>query len=181
MSGANAIITRRTTLGPQYRKHAALRGNATVPVSSQEWYQVNQNIQKTTEKILRKNYVLEGLGPGVWKLDGGFGIALVAEVIIRPLKKECSLADPKLQKKIRAMADDPTHGEFRHTTWEDGKVWFRFKVLDLDEARKEHTLEPVPTPPVTFLEDPDYPDDLEELKAAVAKARIKQSDILQIE
>ncbi|KAI0595242.1 hypothetical protein F4775DRAFT_570080 [Biscogniauxia sp. FL1348] len=117
-------------------KHAALRGNPkSLLLTSEEWRNINQRIKMTVDKVLSRSYVLDGLGPGVWELHTNLGVALLAEVIVRPLKTPCSLADPKLMAKLRAMANDVTHKEFRYT-YEGGKVWFRFKMIDLEVAMK---------------------------------------------
>ncbi|KAI1495946.1 hypothetical protein F5X99DRAFT_425307 [Biscogniauxia marginata] len=118
------------------KQHAALRGNPkSLVLSPEEWRNINQRIRKTVDIVLSRNYTLEGSEPGIWVLDANLGVALLAEVIVRPLRTQCSLEDPKLHAKIRAMGNDVTHKEFRHT-YVGGKVWFRFKMLDLELAIK---------------------------------------------
>ncbi|KAI5917283.1 hypothetical protein F4810DRAFT_697200 [Camillea tinctor] len=130
--------TRKLSSSPSREdgKHAALRGNPkSLVLTPEEWQNINRRIKTTVEKVLSRNYVLDGLGPGVWELHTNLGVALLAEVIVRPLKTPCSLADPKLMAKLRAMGNDVTHPEFRYT-YEGGKVWFRFKMIDLGIAMK---------------------------------------------
>ncbi|KAI1489616.1 hypothetical protein F5X96DRAFT_695683 [Biscogniauxia mediterranea] len=125
-----------STLNLEGRQHAALRGNPkSLVLTSEEWRNINQRIRMTVDTVLSRSYVLDGMGPGRWELHTNLGVALLAEVIVRPLKTPCSLADPKLMAKLRAMASDVTHQEFRYT-YEGGKVWFRFKMIDLEIAMK---------------------------------------------
>ncbi|KAI1339342.1 hypothetical protein F5Y15DRAFT_416210 [Xylariaceae sp. FL0016] len=116
-----------------YKKHAALRGNPRRRLQPEEWYNVNRRIAATADIIISRNYVLDGLGPGKWDIDGGLGIALLACVQIRPLKAACSLSDEKIQSDILNMARDPSHPHFRHNS-EIGNVWFQFRMLNLDLA-----------------------------------------------
>ncbi|CAJ2503834.1 Uu.00g112280.m01.CDS01 [Anthostomella pinea] len=146
----NTHHTPPTSPSPQYafehRKHAALKDRRT-PLTPEQWFNVNQAIKKTVDAVLAKNYELDGLGPGEWELDVELGVSLVAEVRYRPLKKQCSLNDPKLKAKLRKMARDVTHGEFRHT-YDGGKVWFFFRLVDPDivaqfPVEEEHPIEDV--------------------------------------
>ncbi|KAI0110969.1 hypothetical protein F4776DRAFT_641222 [Hypoxylon sp. NC0597] len=114
------------------RKHAALKGNPTGPVSAEQWENVNQAIEKTVELILSRKLALDSLRPGCWVMHEGLGVALVAE-IRRPIREVCSLTNPKLQNKLRKMASDVTHKEFRFL-YQGGGVWFRFKMTDLKKA-----------------------------------------------
>ncbi|KAI0838210.1 hypothetical protein F5Y06DRAFT_296750 [Hypoxylon sp. FL0890] len=114
------------------RKHAALKGSPTVPVSAEEWRNVNRAIEETVKLVLDKNMALDSLGPDYWELDEGLGVALVAE-IKRAIKETCSLSDPKLQKQLKKMASDVTHKEFRFPC-KGGGVWFRFKMTNLQKA-----------------------------------------------
>ncbi|KAI1140694.1 hypothetical protein F5Y05DRAFT_374506 [Hypoxylon sp. FL0543] len=107
------------------RKHAALKGSPTVPVSAEQWRNVNLAIEKTVELLLEKDLTLDSLGPDHWELDEGLGVALVAE-IRRAIKERCTLSDRKLQKELKKMAGDVTHKEFRFPC-KGGGVWFRFK------------------------------------------------------
>lgn len=109
------------------RKHAALKGNPTVSVSAEQWKNINQAIEKTVDQVLARNINLDSFGPDYWEMDGDYGIALVAE-IRRAIKETCTLKDPKLQREIRKMACDVTHGEFRFP-YKGGGVWFRFKSI----------------------------------------------------
>lgn len=112
---------------PKYKKHMALKGNARVRVSTEQWNNVNRAIEKTVEMILSKNTTPEsfGPGPGHWEMDEGLGVALVAE-IIRPINEICSLSNPKLREQLKGMARDVTQKEFRFPC-NGGGVWFRFK------------------------------------------------------
>ncbi|KAI1411421.1 hypothetical protein F5Y13DRAFT_200993 [Hypoxylon sp. FL1857] len=114
------------------RKHAALKGNPTVPVTAEQWKNINQAIEETVELVLSKNLTLDGYGPDCWEMDEGLGVALVAE-IRRPIKETCTLSDPKLEKELRKMARDVTQKEFRFP-YKGGGVWFRFKMTDLQKA-----------------------------------------------
>ncbi|KAI2470137.1 hypothetical protein F4781DRAFT_391870, partial [Annulohypoxylon bovei var. microspora] len=114
------------------RKHAALTGNPTIPVSAEQWENVNQAIETTVELILSKNVTLDSFGPDYWEMDEGLGIALVAE-IRREIKEICTLGDPKLQRELMKMARDITRKEFRFP-YRGGGVWFRFKMTDLQKA-----------------------------------------------
>ncbi|KAI1211810.1 uncharacterized protein F4807DRAFT_416486 [Annulohypoxylon truncatum] len=114
------------------RKHAALKGRPMVPISTEQWENINRAIVKTVELILTKNLTLNSFGPDYWEMDEGLGIALVAE-IRRGIKEICTLGDPKLQKKLMEMARDITHKEFRFS-YRGGGVWFRFKMIDLQKA-----------------------------------------------
>lgn len=101
---------------PFHTKHAALRGNP--PLTPDEWFNVNHRIRKTVDIILPHGYLIEGPGPEMYKLSSHLGVALCAEIVIRPLQAPCSLADPVLQKKPK------------------GRVWFFFRILDITVARK---------------------------------------------
>ncbi|KAI1437812.1 hypothetical protein GGR50DRAFT_643021 [Xylaria sp. CBS 124048] len=69
------------------------------------------------------------------KKKKNLGVALVAEIAIRPIQRPCWLADAVVQEKIWSMARDPTHARFRHT-YLNGRVWFFFRVTDLEVARR---------------------------------------------
>ncbi|KAJ2995029.1 hypothetical protein NUW58_g1391 [Xylaria curta] len=98
-----------------WAKHRALRGDFVL--TPQEWFNVNSRIKKSVDKILPYGYLIQGPGPKT------------------PIKRPCSLADPSVQQKIRAMAENPDHPEFRYT-YLNGKVWFSFRIIDLEEARQ---------------------------------------------
>jgi len=126
------ICRRDTTLvpistGARRQKHAAIRGD--FRFAPNEWFNVNRRIVETVETVLPHGMIIQGPGLKQMELDAGLGVALVAEIAIRPIKRICSLADPALQSKIRAMAVDPSHAEFRHT-YLNGRVWFFFRILD---------------------------------------------------
>lgn len=114
-----------TTPVSKSRKHAALKGTPTVAVSEEQWDNVNKAIVKTVDLVLAQNIVLDSFGPDYWEMDEGYGIALVAE-IRRAIKEICSLSEPRLQRELRQMARNVTHGEFRFSC-KGGGVWFRFK------------------------------------------------------
>ncbi|KAI0458029.1 hypothetical protein F5B21DRAFT_519987 [Xylaria acuta] len=111
----NTIAPVPVSLGPQWRKHNALR-EEDITLTPTECFNVNSRIRKTVDIILPWDYLVQGPGPK------------------RPIRRPCSLGDPALKKKIRAMADDPTHPEFRHT-YLNGRVWFFFRILDLEIAK----------------------------------------------
>ncbi|KAI0405527.1 hypothetical protein F4802DRAFT_606789 [Xylaria palmicola] len=121
------------SLAPEWTKHAALRSN--VMLTPEEWFNVNRRIIKTVDVVLSYGYLIQGPGPKTYELHSHLGIALVADIIIRPIQRPCSLADPALQEKIRTMAQDPTHYEFRHT-YLNGRVWFYFRIIDTQVARE---------------------------------------------
>ncbi|KAI3320761.1 hypothetical protein HD806DRAFT_537829 [Xylariaceae sp. AK1471] len=118
---------------PQWTKHAALRGHFTF--TPEEWFNVNRRIAETVDTVLPHGLLIQGPGPETYELHAHLGVALVAEIIIRPIQRPCSLANPILQGKIRAMANDPTQPEFRHT-YLKGRVWFFFRILDPKMARQ---------------------------------------------
>ncbi|KAI1114659.1 hypothetical protein F5Y14DRAFT_461250 [Nemania sp. NC0429] len=95
-----------------------------------EWFNVNHRIMKTVDIVLPHEYVIRGPGPHLYELHSHLGVALCAEIMIRPIKTPCSLADPALKMKLRAMAENPQHTEFRHT-YPNGRIWFFFRVLDI--------------------------------------------------
>ncbi|KAI0118428.1 hypothetical protein GGR51DRAFT_545648 [Nemania sp. FL0031] len=101
------------SLSPLWTKHAALRDN--LHLTREEWFNVNRRIRKTVDVILSHGYVVRGPGPGLEELHSELGIALCAEIMIRPIQRPCSLSDPLLQEKLWTMAKDPQHAEFRHT------------------------------------------------------------------
>ncbi|KAI1449260.1 hypothetical protein F5Y02DRAFT_256164 [Annulohypoxylon stygium] len=131
------------------RKHAALKGNPTIPVSAEQWININQAIVKTVEFILSKNVTLDSFGPGYWEMDEGFGIALIAE-IRRKIKEICTLISPKLQKELTKMAHDVTHKEFRFS-YRGGGVWFRFKMTNLQKAVQPIIIPDNDVPPNTAM------------------------------
>ncbi|KAI1755884.1 hypothetical protein F4782DRAFT_527242 [Xylaria castorea] len=106
--------TASVSLGPQWTKHKALGED--VMLNPQEFFNVNSRIKKTVDIILPWNYLVQGPGPKT------------------PVQRPCSLGDPSLKKKLRAMADDPEHPTFRHT-YLNGRVWFFFRILDLELAK----------------------------------------------
>lgn len=123
----NTALQLYRPVGLGHTKHAAVRGDFHfTPV---EWFNVNERIKKTVDLVLPSNCLIRGPGPGTCELHTCLGVALVAEVIIRPIKKPCSLGKPSLQREIRALANDPKHPAFRHT-YDGGKVWFFFRILD---------------------------------------------------
>ncbi len=115
------------------QKHAALRGNITL--TPEECFNVNRRIIKTVDIILPFEYLIQGPGPKTYELHAHLGVALVADIRIRPIQRPCALANPELQRKIRQMAADPRRPEFRHT-YLHGKVWFSFQIIDLEIARQ---------------------------------------------
>ncbi|TRX98516.1 hypothetical protein FHL15_000590 [Xylaria flabelliformis] len=125
--------TTAPSLEPQWTKHNALI-DGDITLTPQEYFNVNNRIKKTVETVLPWNYVVQGPGPRTYLLDSHLGVALVADIRIRPIKRPCSLGDPALKEKLQAMANDPKHPIFRHT-YLDGKVWFYFRILDLELAR----------------------------------------------
>ncbi|GAW27066.1 hypothetical protein SAMD00023353_6600360 [Rosellinia necatrix] len=120
-------------LAPEQTRHAALEGD--IDFTPDEWLNVNRRIMKTVNTILPYGYVIEGPGPREYELHSHLGVALVAEIYIRPIRRSCSLANPKLQEKIRDMASDTTHLPFRHT-YLHGRVWFFFRVINPEMARQ---------------------------------------------
>ncbi|KAI1643604.1 uncharacterized protein F4817DRAFT_368261 [Daldinia loculata] len=122
---------------PNDRRHAALQGGPKVALSAQKWKNVNQAIEKTVDIVLSKKTALKGFGPDCWEMDGGFGVALVAE-IRREIKEDCTLDNPKLQKKLKEVARDVTAKEFRFP-FKGGGVWFWFKITDLHKATQPIT------------------------------------------
>jgi hypothetical protein len=122
-----ATISVRISTGARRQKHAAIRGD--FRFTTDEWFNVNQRIVEMVETVLSHDVVIQGPGPRQIEMEAGLGVALVAEIAIRPIKRICSLADPALQSRIRAMAVDPSHAEFRHT-YLNGSVWFFFRILD---------------------------------------------------
>ncbi|KAI1744444.1 hypothetical protein F4680DRAFT_443723 [Xylaria scruposa] len=117
----------------QWTKHNALI-DGDITLTPQEYFNVNSRIKKTLDTVLPWNYVVQGPGPGIYLLDSHLGVALVADIRIRPLKGPCPLGDPALKGKLHAMANDPKHPIFRHT-YLDGKVWFYFRILDVEVAK----------------------------------------------
>ncbi|KAI0379159.1 hypothetical protein F5Y04DRAFT_283246 [Hypomontagnella monticulosa] len=113
------------------RKHMALKGNAKIRVSAEQWKNVNAAIEKTVDLILSKDGATRsfGPGPGYWEMDEGLGVALVAE-IIRAFDGTCSLDNPKLRKQLKIMSRDITQGEFRFPC-NGGGVWFRFRRIGI--------------------------------------------------
>ncbi|KAI1654644.1 hypothetical protein F4813DRAFT_369733 [Daldinia decipiens] len=110
---------------PNDRRHAALQGGPKMALPAQSWRNVNQAIEKTVDIVLSKKMALKGFGPDCWEMDEGFGVALVAE-IRREIKEDCTLDNPKLQKKLKEVARDVTAKEFRFPL-KGGGVWFWFK------------------------------------------------------
>ncbi|KAI8951763.1 hypothetical protein F4801DRAFT_543355 [Xylaria longipes] len=86
------------------------------------------------DTILHWDYLIQGPGPRTYALHSRLGVALIADIIIRPIKRPCSLGDPVLKEKLREMAYDPSHYEFRHT-YLNGRVWFYFRILDVELAK----------------------------------------------
>ncbi|KAI0877855.1 hypothetical protein GGS24DRAFT_445285 [Hypoxylon argillaceum] len=125
---------------PPWTKHAALRSDVMM-LTREEWFNVNRRIKETVDTILQYGHVIQGPGPKTYELHSHLGVALCAEIAIRPVKRPCSLANPALQRKLRAMAGDPMHTEFRHT-YLNGKVWFYFRILDLEIARQPLVRDP---------------------------------------
>ncbi|KAI0532681.1 hypothetical protein GGR58DRAFT_517515 [Xylaria digitata] len=123
-------------LAPEYSRHAALRGD--FQFTPEEWYNVNQRIIETVNIVLPYGYLIQGPGPRTYELHAHLGVALVGDIVIRPIQRPCSLKNPDLQRKIRQMAADPQHPEFRHT-YLNGKVWFFFRILNPDIARQPLT------------------------------------------
>ncbi|KAI0849882.1 hypothetical protein F5Y00DRAFT_45212 [Daldinia vernicosa] len=121
---------------PNDRRHVALHGPK-VTLSAQKWKNVNQAIEKTVDIVLNKKMTLKGFGPDSWEMDEGFGVALVAE-IRRKIKEDCTLENPKLQKKLREVARDVTAKEFRFPL-RGGGIWFWFKITNLDKATQSIT------------------------------------------
>ncbi|KAJ8131427.1 hypothetical protein O1611_g2199 [Lasiodiplodia mahajangana] len=119
------------SLSPLWAKHAALRTDVTL--TREEWFNVNRRIRKTVDTILSHGHTIRGPGPALEELHSNLGVALCAEILIRPIQRPCSLNDPLLQGKLRAMAKDPQHTGFRHT-YLNGKVWFFFRIIDLEIA-----------------------------------------------
>ncbi|KAK5633923.1 hypothetical protein RRF57_009637 [Xylaria bambusicola] len=128
-------------LASLYTKHAALREDSTL--APHEWFNVNRRIVRTVDTILPYGPVIQGPGPKTYELHANLGVALVADIAIRPIRRPCSLSNAELQNKIRQMAADPRKPEFRHT-YLNGRVWFSFCILDLELARQS-------------LEDDDFP------------------------
>ncbi|KAI0487453.1 hypothetical protein F4859DRAFT_510023 [Xylaria cf. heliscus] len=120
------------SLGPQGKKHAAIRED--IVLTPEEFFYVNKRIQRTLDIILPWNYRIQGPGPKTYILHANLGVALVADIIIRPITRPCSLGNPVLKKRLRDMADDPTTQEFRHT-YLGGKVWFFLSILDTGMAK----------------------------------------------
>ncbi|KAI0419536.1 hypothetical protein F5X98DRAFT_334333 [Xylaria grammica] len=129
----NPFYTAPVYLAPQYTKHAALEGE--FPFSPEEWHNVNRRIIETVNIVLPHGYRIRGPGPRTYELHAKLGVALVADIVIRPIRRPCSLANPRLQRKIRDMANDPRRPDFRHT-YPKGKVWFFFRIIDADLARQ---------------------------------------------
>lgn len=114
-----------------YRKHTALEDN--FPLAPQQWRNVNRRIVRTVDIILPHGPLIQGPGPKRYELHANLGVALVANIVIRPNRRPCSLANVELQHKISIMAADPRQSEFRHT-YHEGRVWFSFCILDLELA-----------------------------------------------
>ncbi|KAI1291281.1 hypothetical protein F5Y03DRAFT_400825 [Xylaria venustula] len=123
----------RTKRDSSFRKHAAL--NQDITLTPEEWFNVNRRIIKTVDIILSYGHLIQGPGPHTYELHAHLGVALVAEIIVRPIQRPCSLADPRLQRSIKEMAADPRHPEFRHT-YPGGKIWFSFSILDPEIAEQ---------------------------------------------
>ncbi|KAI1122824.1 hypothetical protein F5Y10DRAFT_270689 [Nemania abortiva] len=119
----------------QWTKHAALRSRNDLSLSPGEWFNVNCRIKKTVDILLSHGYLIQGPGPKTYELHSNLGVALCAEIAIRPIQRTCSLADSVLQEKLLAMANDPRHAEFRYT-YLNGRVWFFFRIIDLELARQ---------------------------------------------
>ncbi|KAI2632750.1 hypothetical protein GGS21DRAFT_491256 [Xylaria nigripes] len=113
------------------RKHAAL--DADLELTPDEWRNVNARIKKTVDILISQGHIIQGPGPRTYGFTANLGIALVADIAIRPNQRVCSLADPVLQEKLCAMARDPAHATFRYT-FLHGRVWFHFRVDDRDLA-----------------------------------------------
>jgi hypothetical protein len=118
---------------PQWSKHAALRSD--LILTREEWFNINRRIKRTVDTILHYGCIIQGPGPKTYELHAHLGIALCAEIAIRPIQRPCSLTDPVLLNKLRAMAENPRHAEFRHT-YLNGRVWFFFRIIDLEIARQ---------------------------------------------
>ncbi|KAI0522290.1 hypothetical protein F5B22DRAFT_660606 [Xylaria bambusicola] len=116
---------------PLHTKHAALKDN--VSLAPHEWLNVNRRIVRTVDTILPYGPLIQGPGPKTYELHADLGVALVADIAIRPIRRPCSLSNAELQNKIRQMAADPRKSEFRHT-YLNGRVWFSFRILDLELA-----------------------------------------------
>ncbi|KAI0169737.1 hypothetical protein GGR52DRAFT_573793 [Hypoxylon sp. FL1284] len=153
---------KKPTNTPEFngRKHAALRGHPTVHVSAEQWNNVNRSIVKTVDSILARNITLDSLGPDYWEIDEGYGIALVAE-IRRAIKETCKLSDTRLQGKIRRMASDVSHEEFRFPC-EGGGVWFRFKMTDLQKAMEPTNKQESDDSPTADIDQNEIVEDKEE-------------------
>ncbi|KAI1823696.1 hypothetical protein F4861DRAFT_549459 [Xylaria intraflava] len=122
-----------TASGPEYMKHAALE--TTLKFTPEEHRNVNERIKKTVDVVLANEYIVQGPGPKAYVLSAKLGVAFIAEIVVRPIQRTCSLTDPVLQEKIRAMAADPTHERFRHT-YLNGRIWFYFRITDPVVARR---------------------------------------------
>ncbi|KAI1424600.1 hypothetical protein F5Y12DRAFT_797001 [Xylaria sp. FL1777] len=123
------VLRRHST----FRKHAALTEN--IRLTPDECVNVNRRIVRTVDIILPYEFLIQGPGPKTYELHAHLGVALVADIRVRPIHRPCPLGNPELQRKIREMAANPRCPEFRHT-YLHGKVWFSFRILDPDIARQ---------------------------------------------
>ncbi|RYO90138.1 hypothetical protein DL766_002464 [Monosporascus sp. MC13-8B] len=113
-------------------KHAALIGRPAegTRLTRRQWASVNRTLRAAAERALASGLAWEGgKAQGAYVVQCGLGAALQLSVQRAGVRRRCSLADPRLARRVRAMAADVSQKRFRH----DG-VWFEFKMLDLGTA-----------------------------------------------
>ncbi|RYP69961.1 hypothetical protein DL771_005752 [Monosporascus sp. 5C6A] len=113
-------------------KHAALIGRPAegTRLTRRQWASVNRTLRAAAERALASGLAWEGgKSQGAYVVQCGLGVALQLSVQRAGVRRRCSLADPRLARRVRAMAADVSQKRFRH----DG-VWFEFKMLDLGTA-----------------------------------------------
>ncbi|RYP04479.1 hypothetical protein DL764_004418 [Monosporascus ibericus] len=113
-------------------KHAALIGRPAegTRLTRRQWASVNRTLRAAAERALESGLAWEGgKSQGAYVVQCGLGAALQLSVQRAGVRRRCSLADPRLARRVRAMAADVSQKRFRH----DG-VWFEFKMLDLGTA-----------------------------------------------